>query len=153
MKVILREDIKNLGTVGEVVEVKPGYARNFLLPKKLVELATPAAIKNWQLGAERRQKKIEAELAKAKEEAAKLNGITLNYTRTVNIEGIVYGSVTKADVQKSLAELGHKVSKNNIDIFTPIKTIGETEVAIYFKPTVYANIIVKIEAVEDDNNK
>ena len=100
MKVILREDVKHLGTVGEIVEVKPGYARNFLLPNRLVEIATPAAIKNWELGAERRQKKIEAELAKAKEEAAKLNGITLNYTRTVNIEGIVYGSVTKADVQK-----------------------------------------------------
>ena len=67
MKVILREDVKHLGTVGEIVEVKPGYARNFLLPNRLVEIATPAAIKNWELGAERRQKKIEAELAKAKE--------------------------------------------------------------------------------------
>lgn len=152
MKVILREDVKHLGTVGEIVEVKPGYARNFLLPNRLVEIATPAAIKNWELGAERRQKKIEAELAKAKEEAVKLNGLTLNYTRTVNIEGVVFGSVTKADVQKSLAELGHKVSKSNIDIFTPIKKIGETEVSIYFKPTVYATITVKIEAVEEDKN-
>lgn len=149
MKVILRKDVKNLGTVGEVAEVKPGYARNYLLPQKLAEIATPAALKNWELGAEKRKKKIEADLAAAKEEAKKLNGIVLNYERTVNIEGVVFGSVTKADVQKSLAELGHKVSKNNIEIFNPIKKIGETEVSIYFKPTVYAKIIVKLNAVEE----
>ncbi len=150
MKVILRQDVKNLGTTGEIVEVKPGYARNFLLPKKLVEAATPAVIKNWELGAQRRQKKIEAELASAKEEAKKLDGIMLNYTRTINIEGIIYGSVTKADVQKSLAEAGHKVSKDNIEIHAPIKKIGETEVQIYFKPTVYATVKVVIEGVEEE---
>lgn len=150
MKVILRKDVKNLGTVGEIVEVKPGHARNFLLPNKLVEIATPAVIKNWELGAERRQKKIAEDMAKAQAEAAKLNGIVLPYKRTVNIEGVVFGSVTKADVQKSLAELGHKITKDNIDIFTPIKKIGETEVAIYFKPTVYAKIKVVIEAVHEE---
>ena len=150
MKVILRKDVKNLGTVGEIVEVKPGHARNFLLPNKLVEIATPAVIKNWELGAERRQKKIAEDLAAAQAEAAKLGGITLPYKRTVNIEGVVFGSVTKADVQKSLAELGHKITKDNIDIFTPIKKIGETEVAIYFKPTVYAKIKVNIEAVHEE---
>ncbi len=149
MKVILREDVKNLGTVGTVVDVKPGYARNFLLPQGLVELATPAAIKNWALGEERRQKKVEAELAAAKVEAAKLEGLVLPYTRTINIEGIVFGSVTKADVQKSLAELGHKVTKDNIEIHSPIKKIGETSVQIYFKPSVYATIKVRIDAVEE----
>ena len=150
MKVILRKDVKNLGTVGEIVEVKPGHARNFLLPNKLVEIATPAVIKNWELGAERRQKKIAEDLAQAQAEAAKLNGIVLSYKRTVNIEGVVFGSVTKADVQKSLAELGHKITKDNIDIFSPIKKIGETEVSIYFKPTVYAKIKVKIDAVYEE---
>ena len=150
MKVILRDDVKNLGTVGEIVDVKPGYARNFLLPQKLVEIATPAVIKNWELGAERRQKKIAEDLAKAQAEAAKLNGIVLTYERTVNIEGVVFGSVTKADVQKSLADLGHKVTKDNIEIFAPIKKIGETEVSIYFKPTVYAKIKIKIDAVHED---
>lgn len=149
MKVILREDVKNLGTTGEIVDVKPGYARNFLLPKKLVEVATPAVIKNWELGAERRKAKIAAELAEAKASASKLNGIVLPYQRTVNIEGVVFGSVTKADVQKSLAELGHKVTKDHIEIHSPIKKIGDSEVQIYFKPTVYATIIVKIEAVEE----
>ena len=150
MKVILREDVKALGTMGDIVEVKPGYARNYLLPQKLAEIATPAVIKNWELGAERRNKKIQAELAAAKEAAAKIEGIVLNYTRTINLEGIIYGSVTRADVQKSLAEMGHKISKDHIDIFTPIKKIGETEVSIYFKPTVYAKIKVRIDAVEEE---
>jgi large subunit ribosomal protein L9 len=149
MKVILREDVKNLGTTGEIVEVKPGYARNFLLPQNLAQAATPSAIKNWELGAARRAKKLVAELEDAKKAAAKINGIVLPYQRTVNIEGIVFGSVTKSDVQKSLAELGHKISKDHIEIHTPIKKIGESEVQIYFKPTVYAKITVKLEAVEE----
>ena len=144
MKVILREDVKALGTMGDIVEVKPGYARNYLLPQKLAEIATPAVIKNWELGAERRNKKIQAELAAAKEAAAKIEGIVLPYTRTINLEGVIF------DVQKSLAELGHKISKDHIDIFTPIKKIGETEVSIYFKPTVYAKIKVRIDAVEEE---
>ena len=149
MKVILREDVKNLGTTGEIVEVKPGYARNFLLPQGLAQNATAAAIKNWELGAQRRAKKIAAELEDAKKAAAKLAGIVLPYERTINIEGIIFGSVTKADVQKSLAEKGHKISKDHIEIHTPIKKIGETEVQIYFKPTVYAKITVRIDAVEE----
>ena len=149
MKVILTEDVKNLGTTGEIVEVKPGYARNFLLPQGLAQNATPAVIKNWELGAQRRAKKLEAELEDAKKAAAKLTGIVLPYERTINIEGIIFGSVTKADVQKSLAEKGHKVSKDHIEIHTPIKKIGETEVQIYFKPTVYAKVVVKIDAVEE----
>jgi large subunit ribosomal protein L9 len=149
MKVILREDVKNLGTTGQIVDVKAGYARNFLLPQKLVQIATPKVIKNWELGAARRAKKIASDLEEAKTAAAKLNGIVLPYTRTINIEGIIFGSVTKADVQKSLAAMGHKISKDNIEIHTPIKKIGETEVAIYFKPTVYAKIKVKIDAVEE----
>ncbi|MDR1123737.1 MAG: 50S ribosomal protein L9 [Elusimicrobiota bacterium] len=149
MKVILREDVKNLGTTGEIVEVKPGYARNFLMPQNLAQAATPSAIKNWELGSARRAKKLASELDDAKKAAAKLDGITLPYQRTVNIEGIVFGSVTKADVQKSLADLGHKISKSHIEIHTPIKKIGDTEVQIYFKPTVYAKITVKLEAVEE----
>jgi len=150
MKVILRKDVKKLGTVGEIVQVKAGYARNFLLPQQLVEIATPSVIKNWELGAARRQKKVAEELEKAKADASKLNGIVLSYSRTVNLDGIVFGSVTRADVQKSLSELGHKITKDNIEIYTPIKKIGETEVAIYFKPTVYAKIKVKIDAVHEE---
>ncbi|MGB2579982.1 large subunit ribosomal protein L9 [Elusimicrobium simillimum] len=147
MKVILRKDVKNLGTVGDVVEVKPGYGRNFLLPQGLAELATPGAIKNWQLGAERRAKKIEADLKAAQAVAAKLKDVVLTFNKSVNADGVVFGSVNKADIYKALTELGHTVAKENIELDMPIKKLGETDVNIYFKPTVSAVIKVKIEPV------
>ena len=144
MKVILKENVKNLGMVGSVVDVKPGYARNFLVPHRLAEIATEGAIKNWQLGAERRQKRIEAELAEARTLAEKLNGVVLTYTKTVNADGVVFGSVNKADIYKALTEQGHKLGKDAIELTMPIKALGETEVSIYLKPTVFAKIKVQI---------
>lgn len=147
MKVILRKDVKNLGTMGDLVEVKPGYGRNFLIPQGLAELATEGSIKNWKLGAERRAKKIEAELKEAQKAAAKLKDIVLPFTKSVNAEGVVFGSVNKADIYKALKELGHDIPKENIELNMPVKKIGESEVSIYFKPTVSAVIKVKIDPV------
>ncbi|MCL2887799.1 MAG: 50S ribosomal protein L9 [Elusimicrobia bacterium] len=147
MKVILRKDVKNLGIVGDIVEVKPGYGRNFLVPQGLAEIATEGAIKNWALGAEKRAKKIEADLKEAKAAAAKLKDVVLSFNKSVNAEGVVFGSVNKADVYKALKEKGLEVAKENIELEMPIKKIGETEVSIYFKPTVSAVIKVKIEPV------
>ena len=144
MKVILKENVKNLGMVGSVVDVKPGYARNFLVPHRLAEIATEGAIKNWELGAQRRQKRIEAELAEARAVAEKLNGVVLSFTKTVNAEGVVFGSVNKADIYKALTELGHKIAKDAVELNMPIKALGETEVSIYLKPTVFAKIKVQI---------
>ena len=153
MKVILKENVKNLGMVGSVVDVKPGYARNFLVPHRLAEIATEGAIKNWQLGAERRQKRIEAELAEARAMAEKLNGVVLPFTKTVNAEGVVFGSVNKADIYKALTELGHKIAKDAVELNMPIKALGETEVSIYLKPTVFAKIKVQINPLTQVEEK
>lgn len=133
--------------MGDLVEVKPGYGRNFLIPQGLAELATEGAIKNWQLGAERRAKKIEAELKDAQAAAAKLKDVVLAFTKSVNAEGVVFGSVNKADIFKALKDLGHNIDKENIELNMPIKKIGETEVNIYFKPTVSAIVKIKIDPV------
>ena len=144
MKVILKESVKNLGMVGSIVDVKPGYARNFLVPHRLAEIATEGAIKNWRLGAERRQKRIDAELAEARAIAEKLAGVVLPFTKTVNADGVVFGSVNKADIYIALISLGHKIAKDSIELNMPIKALGETEVSIYLKPTVTATIKVQI---------
>lgn len=149
MKVILRENVKNLGMAGDIVEVKTGYARNFLVPQNLAEIATPGAVKNWQLGAERRAKKIEAELKEARAVAEKLQGVVLPFTKTVNSDGVVFGSVNKADIFKALTALGHNITKDNIELNMPVKALGETEVGIYLKPTVTAKIKVKIKALTE----
>ena len=153
MKVILKANVKNLGMVGTVVDVKPGYARNFLVPHRLAEIATEGAIKNWQLGAERRQKRIEAELAEARAMAEKLNGVVLPFTKTVNAEGVVFGSVNKADIYKALTEMGHKIAKDAVELNMPIKALGETEVSIYLKPTVFAKIKVQIKPLTQVEEK
>ncbi len=134
---------------GDIVEVKAGYARNFLLPQNMAEVATAGAIKNWQLGADRRAKKIEAELKEARAIAEKLEGVVLPFTKTVNGDGVVFGSVNKADIYKALVALGHKITKDNIELNMPVKALGETEVGIYLKPTVTAKIKVKIEALTE----
>ena len=149
MKIILRENVKNLGMAGDIVEVKTGYARNFLLPQGMAEVATAGAVKNWQLGAERRAKKIEAELKEARAIAEKLEGVVLPFTKTVNSDGVVFGSVNKADIYKALTALGHKIAKDNIELNMPVKALGETEVGIYLKPTVTAKIKVKIEPLTE----
>ena len=153
MKVILRENVKNLGMAGDIVEVKNGYARNFLLPQNMAVVATEGAIKNWQLGAERRAKKIEAELKEARAIAEKLEGVVLPFTKTVNSDGVVFGSVNKADIYKALTALGHKITKDNIELNMPVKALGETEVGIYLKPTVTAKIKVKIEPLTEVETK
>lgn len=154
MKVILRKDIINLGNAGEVVEVKDGYARNFLIPKKLVEVATPSAIKNWELGAERRKERADKEIADSQKIADKLEGTTLKYSRKVTEDSLeelhMFGSVTKVDVYKDLKEKGYVLSKDSIKLDAPIKVFGETSVKVYFRPTVFANVIVNIEAIEDE---
>lgn len=147
MKVILRKDVKNLGLVGDIADVKPGYARNFLLPQGLAEIATEGAVKNWKLGAERRQKRIEAELADARKEADAIKDVELVFNKTVNTEGVVFGSVNKADIYKALKEKGHNIPKENIELNMPVKKVGVTDVSIYFKPTISAVIKIKIDPV------
>jgi len=144
MKVILRQDIHNLGRAGDVKEVRDGYGRNYLLPRQLVELATPGALKNWQLGAERRTQRVAKETAAAKNIADKMTGMTLSFTRDVAEGGQMFGSVSKADIVKSLKAAGHEIEKDSIELPSPVKAVGDTEVVIKLKPGVEAKIKVRV---------
>jgi len=146
MKVILRTNVDNLGRAGDIKDVREGYGRNFLLPNRLAVMATPAAIKEWEKGKEKRAKLVEAEIKAARELAEKLKGLALSYTMPASEEGKLFGSVGKADVLKSLKASGFEVEKNVVRLDNAFKTVGEHEVELRLQPEVSTKIKVVIVA-------
>lgn len=148
MKVILRTTVDNLGRPGDVKDVKTGYARNFLLPRKLAEAATPASLKYWEKGKEKRAALVASEVKTAKELAEKLSSVNLSFTMPASEEGKLFGSVGKTDVLKSLKAAGYEVPKNSVRLDTAIKTVGEHEVELRLQPEVSAKVKVTVAARE-----
>lgn len=148
MKVILKATVDNLGRPGDVKVVKPGYARNFLLPRKLAEPATEAALKYWEKGKEKRAAVVAGEVKVAKELAEKLSGVNLTFAMPASDTGKLFGSVGKTDVLKSLKAAGYDVPKNSVNLDMAIKTVGEHEVSLKLQPEVTAKIKVTVSARE-----
>jgi large subunit ribosomal protein L9 len=148
MKVILKSTVDHLGRVGEVKEVAAGYARNFLLPRKLAEPATPSALKYWEKGKEKRAAVVAAEVKAAKELSDKLAGVNLTFSMPASEEGKLFGSVGKTDVLKSLKAAGYDVPKNSVRLETALKTTGEHEVELRLAPEVTAKVKVTVSARE-----
>jgi large subunit ribosomal protein L9 len=142
MRVILREDMDNLGKAGEVVSVRPGYGRNYLLPQGLAVPATEKDVARMQ----HEQRLIAARLAKlAKElqsEADKLSQVSVSLSRAVGEEDKLYGSVTNRDIAEALAEQGVKIDARKLQLDEPIKTLGMTQVPIKLGQNVTATIKV-----------
>ncbi len=144
MKVILREDVYNLGKSGEVVAVKDGYARNYLLPRSLAMLASAANVAQL----EHEKKVIELRQAKmkgvAQGEAKKFEAVKIKITRKVGAEDKLFGSVTVLDIAEALSALGHKVDRRLIHLVDPIRTLGEHKVELRLHSEVRANINVEV---------
>src|SRR5439155_15763637 len=128
MEIILREDVQHLGKVGEVVKVKDGYARNYLLPKGLAYPATEANKKKIAYEGERIAKQRASEKSTAETEATRLAGVQLSFAVKVGEEDKLYGSVTASDIQRKLEELGIRDDKRKIDLHEPIREPGEFSV-------------------------
>ena len=142
MEVILLHDLEGVGTKGATVNVKPGYARNFLLPKKLaISSGTRAANLYQEL---ERQNAIQREklVAVARAVAAKLEGVEVNVTAQANEEDTLFGSVTSADVAAALASAGHVVDKRTIELDDHIKQLGRYDVVIKVGAGVTATVKV-----------
>lgn len=146
MKVILRSNIENVGRIGDVKEVKNGFGRNFLLPQHLAVPATPAALKEWEKGKEKRAKIVEAEIKAAKSMAEKLAGVSLSFTMPAGAEGKLFGSVGKANILKSLQASGFEVDKSVVKLDAAIKSTGEHEVELRLQPEVSTKIKVVVVA-------
>ncbi|MGH7569790.1 MAG: 50S ribosomal protein L9 [Gemmatimonadales bacterium] len=144
MEIILREDVQHLGKAGEVVKVKDGYARNYLLPKGLAYLATDANKKKIAYEAERIARQRAAEKAAAETEATRLAGVQLTFLMKVGEEDKLYGSVTASDIQRKLEEAGIHVDKRKIDLAEPIRELGEFRVALKVHPDVRPEITVTV---------
>jgi len=146
MKVILKKDILNLGRSGEIKTVKDGYARNFLMPRGLVETATGGSLKAWKNSAEKRAKRVAAEDGATNELAKRLSAITLSFSRPVSEDGVMFGSVAKSDIIKNLAAADIEINKDMIRLPASIKAVGTTEIEIALKPHISAKIKVAVSA-------
>jgi len=144
MEIILRADVQHLGKIGEVVKVKDGYARNYLLPQGLAYPATEANKKKITYEGERLVKQQAAEKSAAETEATRLAEVHLTFEVKVGEEEKLYGSVTSSDIQRKLAELGIQVDKRKIDLAEPIRELGEYNVGIKIHPEVRPEVRVTV---------
>jgi large subunit ribosomal protein L9 len=144
MEIILRADVQHLGKVGDVVKVKDGYARNYLLPKGLAYPATEGNKKRITFEGERLIKQQAAEKTAAETEATRLAEVQLTFAVKVGEEGKLYGSITASDIQRKLEELGIHVDKRKIDLPEPIRELGEFNVGIKIHPEVRPEVRVTV---------
>ena len=143
-RVLLREDVDNLGARGEIVRVRAGYARNFLLPRKLAVEATAGNVK--QIEAERAAllKREARERATAEQQAEQVKNISLTFARKVGEHGILYGSVTSMDIAEALRERGYEVDRRRVQLREPIKETGDFTVSVKLHREVVVEIPVRV---------
>ena len=148
MKIILRQDVENLGNMGEIVTVKDGYARNFLIPRSMAYFATPSSLK--RLEGEKRQyvKKQAVEKAKAEALATKLSDMQVTIPMKVGEEGKLFGSVTPQAIAKELEVMGYSIDRRHIIIEEPIKTLGIFSVKVKLHADVIAPL--KVWVINED---
>jgi len=146
MKVVLRQDVDPLGERGQVVNVKPGYARNYLLPKKLALPATPGNLKTFELHRKVWAAKEAREVEGARSFAAKLSGITVTVTKKAGEHNTLFGSVTSSEVAELLLAKGFEIDRRKILLDDPIKTLGSHTVHVKIHRDVAAAVTVQVVA-------
>jgi large subunit ribosomal protein L9 len=144
MQIILQEDVEKLGTRGEVVTVKEGYARNFLLPRKLALEASPGNLKRLEKIRTTLAKRTATERDQAQKQAELLKDVTVSFSRKAGESDQLFGSVTAADIAEALAAQGFEVDKRRIELAEPIKVVGQHEVTAKLVQGVTASFKVNV---------
>ena len=145
MQVILLEKVVNLGNLGEIVKVKDGYARNYLIPEKKARRATEAAKAEFEAKRADLEKAAAAKLAEAQSQGEKLAGTTVKLTQKAGVDGRLFGSVTNFDIAEELNKLGYKVAKSQVRMPNgPIKTVGDSQVQVALHTDVAVEINVTV---------
>lgn len=144
MELLLKEDVEKLGVRGELVKVRAGYGRNFLLPRGIAIQATPGNVKQIEMQRRSLLKKEATEKAAAEGQAGLLKEVTLEFARKVGEHGMLYGSVTSMDIAEGLAAKGFEIDRRRIVLKDPFKETGEYEVPVKLHREVVAAIKVVV---------
>ncbi len=145
MQIILLEKVVNLGGLGDVVKVKDGYARNYLIPHGKAKRATPANLAEFEGRRAELERAAAAGLAQAQERAAKIEGVTLQITRKAGADGRLFGSVTTYDIAEALQALGHEVERAGIRLPQgPLKAVGDYQIAVALHGDVVVHVTVSV---------
>ena len=147
MQIILLEKVANLGNLGDIVRVKDGYARNFLIPTKRARRATEAAIKEFEARRAELEKVAAEKLAAAQAVGEKLTGLTVTVAQKAGVDGRLFGSVTNHDVAEALGKIGFEIPKAHVRMpHGPLKAVGEFPVSVAAHTDVVVDITVKVVA-------
>src|SRR5689334_8199183 len=149
LQVILNEEVPNLGRPGDVVKVRAGYARNFLLPRKLAVEANPRNLRAFEHQKRLAMVKREALRAQAMTEKQKIEGLHLALTARAGEEGKLFGSVTNLDLERALHQQGFAIDRRRILLADPIKQVGDYSVIVRLQPEVDANLRFSVAAAAD----
>ena len=145
MEVILKEDIQNLGKIGDIVTVKPGYGRKYLVPQGKSAFATKENLKNLETQREELQRKQKEELVILREQSSKFENLSLTIEANVTEEGTLYGSIGTVDIANAAKDKGFELERSIINLPDgAIKTIGEHEVNLIFHPEIQVKINIEI---------
>lgn len=145
MQVILLDKVVNLGALGEIVKVKDGYARNFLIPSGRARRATEAAKAEFEARRAELEKAAAEKLAAAQAQGEKLAGTTVKLTQKAGVDGRLFGSVTNHDIADELKKLGYDVAKSQVRLPSgPIKTVSDTTVSVQLHTDVVVDITVTV---------
>lgn len=145
MQVILMDKVVNLGNLGDVVRVKDGYARNFLIPQRIARRATAAAIAEFEAKRADLEKAAAAKLAEAQASGEKLNGLTVQISQKAGVDGRLFGSVTNFDIAEALTKQGFAVEKSQVRLPQgPLKVTGDHSVSVALHTDVVVSIVVAV---------
>lgn len=145
MQVILLEKVVNVGNLGDVVKVKDGYARNFLIPQKMARRATQAAVAEFEVKRAELEKAAAEKLAASQAQGDKLGGMTITIAQKAGVDGRLFGSVTNFDIAEALTKQGFAVEKAQVRMPTgPLKTTGEHPVAVALHTDVVVEITIAV---------
>mgnify|MGYP000564881115 CR=1 FL=1 len=149
MRVILVRDVPGYGTFGDIVNVKDGFANNYLIPRGLALPATEGNIRHVQEILKQKKRKLEREKAKAQEIAEKIDGLVLEIARPVGVTGKLYGAITVGEIAEKIKEVaGVEVDKRKIMLKAPIKNVGRYNLTVKLHPDVSATITVDVKPSE-----